>query len=183
MKAAGTNTSNGNMGSMGWNNLVATPIGSNDKSTYAFKFNEKDSKNMWTKYQAQKSTEAKWNMGLQAAQTLINAGGQITAMALNYAIQKKYLNVQDRIAENQFKLGMRGMDLEFERLQVAQRMGRENMEHQRRLARIQSQTAVTISSIQQKGKTKRAEVFAAMNAFHRTNYQYGKPTFQTSVMS
>ena len=119
MKAAGTNTSNGNMGSMGWNNLVATPIGSNDKSTYAFKFNEKDSKNMWTKYQAQKSTEAKWNMGLQAAQTLINAGGQITAMALNYAIQKKYLNVQDRIAENQFKLGMRGMDLEFERLQVA----------------------------------------------------------------
>ncbi len=179
---AGNTNQASTMPAIGWNTVGYQPFGAGQTNT-VFNFGKKDSKDMYNQHLQRQNKLDSWNLYMQAGTSAVNAIGNITSMALNYSLQNKYLTLQETIADNQFKLGNRGMDLEFKKLEVQQRMGKENMTHQRRIARIQSQTAIAISSIQQKGKTKRAEVFAAMNAFHRSNYQYGTPTFQTSVMS
>ena len=76
---------------------------------------------------------------------------------------------------------MRSVDLEFEKVATAERMGRQQMDFQRRVARIQSQTAVAVAHIQEKGKTNRAKVFTAFNAFKRNNYHSGQP-MESSLM-
>ncbi len=177
------NTQQPTLPMIGWQNIGNTQTG-NLYGTPKMNFNfGKDSKDVFNNYMKQVQTQQTWNNWMSAGEKVLNTAGQITAMALNYKIMSKYYGLQQRIADHQYDLGIRALDLETDRLATAERMNHETLEYQKRVARIQSQTAVAISQIKQRGTTERAKVFAAMNAFHRTNYQYGQPTFQTSVLS
>lgn len=169
--------------SLGWNRIASTPTGGAYGSPKLnFNFGE-NSKEVFEKYMKQMEAQQLWNNGIATGEKIIDATGQTLTTALNYTIQRKYYGLQNKIADNMYNLGIRSLELETDRLAAAERMQQAGIDGQRRIARIQSQTAVAIEQIKQRGTTKRAEIFTAANAFSRTNYQYGTPTFQTGVLS
>jgi hypothetical protein len=186
MKSAGQvyNQSNGQQASA-MAPIGFTPVGSTMGNPYAaspniqLKLNETQSNAYLDKMGKQQTWSNALSAGAMGANTIL----QSVSMALNYGIQSKYFGLQETIASNQHDIAGRAMDLENKKLDVTRQMNTEQLTFQKSLARIQQQTQVTISRIQERGKTNRAEIFSSMNAFQRTNYYSGQPTFKTGVVS
>lgn len=164
-----------------------TPVNANYANPFSaspqVKMNLKEGKMTTDDYMKSLQTQQNWSNGLNAAGMAINAGLQIGSMVANYKIQSMYYNIQNRIADNQYKLGLQALSLEDKRLEVSRDLGYEQIDLQKRLARIQSQTSVAVAHIQEKGKSERAEIFSAFNAFNRRNYHTGEPMYQTGALT
>lgn len=135
------------------------------------------------KYLDNMQKDKNFNRWVAAGTQIHNGVMQALTTSLNYALQSKFLGLQDTIANNQLDLGMRGMDIEEQKVAAQERIAKEQSRMGQRIARIQSQTQIAIANIERKGKTERAKLFTGLNAFKRNNYSTGRPTFQTSVLS
>lgn len=166
-----------------WGNTNWSPPGGTPTHNIVLKPSGDLANKYFEQYMKNQASNQKFNQIMGAASYGFNNVMQAVTLGLNYSLQSKWFNLQGKIADNMLMVGMRQADIEFEKIQAAQRMQRENNTLSVRLARIQSQTAVAISSIKNKGKTDRAKLFVAMNAFKRNNYYTGQPTFDSSLMS
>lgn len=160
-----------------------SPLTWNSGPAQSSNFNLTLDKDASKNYMEKLNENQKFNNKMAAGTQAWNAAMQALTTGLNFSLQKQFLTLQEKISDHSFVLGMSGVDLEMKKVDASERIAKENASMNIRMTRIQSQTQIAIANIERKGKTERAKLFTGLNAFQRNNYNTGKPTFQTSILS
>lgn len=140
--------------------------------------NEKMQKDLFTWMQTDRANQyefanksMQWNGGLQAgklgAETLVKSMDSIFTHVANM----KQLNTYNKYLDNQADIARRSINLESKKLDVTKEMQNDQLRFQLKVAQYQKETAVTVTAIQEKGKTKRVQALAAL----RSVYGRGNP--------
>lgn len=121
----------------------------------------------------------KWNGGLQAGKLAVETLTKSMDAIFTHVANMKQMNVYNNYLNKQHDIARRSIGLESKKLDVQKEMHNDQLRFQLKVAQHQKETAVTITAIQEKGKTKRVQALAAL----RTVYGRGKPVspFQRSM--
>lgn len=123
-------------------------------------------------------TQAKLQAGAMGANTLGALCNTVTAIvALNKQSEAtgKYYEYYNKVADNGMTVALAQVNLEGKKVKASENMQAQQLQYQEKVARLQSQTQVRLLKVEQQYKTKRAEIYAATEAFSRKSYSNGSP--------
>jgi len=153
------------MGGIGYSPIVLP----NSQPAFNFSFKNVN----WNDFKNDYRKQQNWNNGLQAGAMVANTGMGITQMALNFSVQKEYYKSVREAMKNQLTLGLASVDLEMDRNKTMKDINEDNNKTAIKVSKLQANAQVKIASVNQRGLTDRAKVFAAYNAFSRRQPFYG----------
>jgi hypothetical protein len=117
----------------------------------------------------------------QMTATIFNGTGQVlnwiasmVGMAYNKGVIGSYYDYLNKVADNGMKVAIKQADLQESALDHAQTMQEEQIASDQRMARINANLQIRLAKVAEQGKTDRAGIYAANDAF-RGGYSMGSP--------
>lgn len=121
-------------------------------------------------------------LGLQAGgmvaglvNQLMNFGLAGAAMNYQNQIASKYYDTQQNIASYQQEAALRQLEIQDNAVLVQQRMHRDQMRHEETMKELELKTQSRLARIAEEGRTERAKILSASDAFSRRGWDYGAP--------
>jgi hypothetical protein len=116
----------------------------------------------------------KWTTLINAGIGLLNGITSWVALGLQNEQMGRYYDYMNRVADDSREIALAQINLQSEAMDHESAMMEEKSRHEQELARIEQRTQIRLAKIAEKGKTDRAGIYAANNAFAR-DYSYGSP--------
>jgi len=118
-----------------------------------------------------------------------NSVNQTLNQTLNYALQskqigaqervaKKYYTTQDNIASYQRDVSLKQLAVQETAVYAQKDMHGQQMLHEEKMLRLEGSIQSRLASIQEDGKTRRAEIMTMNDAFSRRGWDMGMPALQ-----
>lgn len=116
-------------------------------------------------------------LGMVAGATFQGLNTWLASEAMNYQnkIANKYYTTQQNIASYQQEAALRQLEIQDNALFVQQRMHRDQMRHEETMKELELKTQSRLARITEEGRTERAKILSASDAFSRRGWDYGAP--------
>lgn len=114
-------------------------------------------------------------MGINGGIGLLNGITSWVALGLQNNAVNRHYDYMNKVADNGMEVALAQVGLQETALDYQRGMQQDQISHEQELARIEQRTAKMIADAEQRGKTERASIYAANNAFRdpRGDYFYG----------
>lgn len=117
------------------------------------------------------TTMAKWGLGANTLTSLCTAITSWVGLAQQGEAMDSYYNYMNKVADNGMTVALEQLHVQEKSLDYARILSEEQQDHEVKLARINQALQVKLARIGEQGKTDRAGIYAANNAF--SDYNYG----------
>lgn len=121
-----------------------------------------------------------WGMGANALGAVFNTVASITGMVLNRQVVGEYSDYMNKVADNGMTVASKQLDVQKYAIDNALIMQERQQGFGTEMAKIEQAKEIQLARIAERGKTDRAALYTANNAFGmRSAYPNGSPLFST----
>lgn len=128
------------------------------------------------------NSSMKWGAGLNALNSVANLVSQYmqyrlanNAMSKQAQIANKYYDTDLAIKGLQSKVAIKQLGVQNNAITMQGRMHSNQIRHEEVMSRLEGSTQARLAAIAEQGKTDRAKILSASDAFNRRGYNYGIP--------
>jgi len=117
---------------------------------------------------------AKWGLGANTLASVCNAITSWVGLAQQGEAMSSYYNYMNKVADNGMTVALEQLQVQEKGMDYAKILAEEQQDHEVKLSRLNQALQVKLARVLEQGKTDRAGIYAANNAF--SNYDYGRPS-------
>lgn len=120
---------------------------------------------------------AQWGLGANTLNSLCNSITSWVALAQQGDMMDAYYNYMNKVADNGMTVALEQLHVQEKSLDYARILAEEQQDHEVKLARLDQALQVKLARVAEQGKTDRAGIYMASNAFSNSlsasDYFYG----------